>query len=48
MAEESVKAMKDYVKEVKEVKELIFPEPVHCYEMIEGEAEKLMAILNQR
>lgn len=38
MAEESVKAMQDYVREVQEGK---FPAPEHCYKMIEGEAEKL-------
>ncbi|GAH46332.1 unnamed protein product, partial [marine sediment metagenome] len=44
MAEEAVKAMLDYVKEVREGK---FPEEVHCYKMIEGEAEKLMKLLKQ-
>jgi 3-methyl-2-oxobutanoate hydroxymethyltransferase len=38
LAEESVKAIKAYVGEVREGK---FPEDAHCYKMIEGEAEKL-------
>ena len=38
MAEESVKAIQDYVSEVREGK---FPTEEHYYKMIEGEAEKL-------
>lgn len=45
MAEESVKAMQDYIKESREGK---FPEEVHCYKMIEGEAEKLTELLKQQ
>lgn len=44
MAEESVKAMQEYIREVREGK---FPEDVHCYKMIEGEAEKLAKLLKQ-
>jgi len=44
LAEESVKALQDYVREVREGK---FPEQVHCYKMIEGEAEKLMRLVKQ-
>jgi len=42
MAEEMVKAMEDYIREIKEGK---FPEEVHCYKMIEGEAEKLTELI---
>jgi len=42
MAEESVKAIEDYVSEVREGK---FPTEEHCYKMIEGEAEKLMELV---
>jgi len=42
MAEESVKAIQDYVSEVREGK---FPTEEHCYKMIEGEAEKLMELV---
>ncbi len=38
LAQESVKAIQSYVTEVREGK---FPEDVHCYKMIKGEAEKL-------
>ena len=38
LAEHTVKAMKDYVKDVKEVK---FPEDKHTYKMLAGEKEKL-------
>ncbi len=44
IAEESVKAMQDYIKEVREGK---FPEEVHSYKMIGGEAEKLTELLKQ-
>lgn len=42
MAEESVKAMQDYIREVQEVK---FPAEEHCYRMIEGEAAKFMELV---
>jgi len=42
MAEESVKAMQDYIREVQEVK---FPAEEHCYRMIEGEAAKFMDLV---
>ncbi len=42
MAEDSVKAIQDYVGEVREGK---FPEEQHCYKMIEGEAEKLTKLI---
>jgi 3-methyl-2-oxobutanoate hydroxymethyltransferase len=38
LAEQTVKAMQDFVKDVKESK---FPEEKHCYKMIEGEFDKL-------
>jgi len=41
LAEASVKAMQDYVKEVREGN---FPTDAHCYKIIEGEAEKLMEL----
>jgi len=44
MAEDSVKAIQDYVAEVRAEK---FPEEVHCYKMIEGEAEKLAELVKQ-
>jgi len=44
MAEDSVKAIQDYVAEVREGK---FPTDEHCYKIIEGEAEKLMELLKQ-
>jgi len=43
MAEDSVKAFQNYVAEVRERK---FPEQVHCYRMIEGEAEKLKKLVS--
>ena len=45
MAEESVKAMQDYIREVQEVK---FPAEEHCYQMIEGEAAKFMELVKQK
>jgi len=39
------KAFRDYIEEVKTGK---FPEEKHCYRMIEGEAEKLQARVNQK
>jgi 3-methyl-2-oxobutanoate hydroxymethyltransferase len=42
IAKESVKAMQDYIREVQEVK---FPAPEHCYQMIEGEATKFMELV---
>jgi len=42
LAEQAIKAMKDYVDEVKQVK---FPEEKHYYKMIKGEFEKLMELL---
>ncbi len=45
MAEESVKAIEDYVREVREGK---FPEEVHYYKMIQGEAEKLAELVKQK
>lgn len=45
MAEESVKAMQDYIREVQEVK---FPAEEHCYQMIEGEAAKFMELAKQK
>jgi len=44
MAEESVKALQAYVREVREGK---FPTEEHCYKIIEGEAEKLMKLVKQ-
>ncbi|MFW6118218.1 MAG: 3-methyl-2-oxobutanoate hydroxymethyltransferase [Chloroflexota bacterium] len=44
LAEDSTRAIQDYVREVRERK---FPQQVHCYKMIEGEAEKLMKLVNQ-
>jgi len=45
MAEESVKAMQDYIREVQEMK---FPAEEHCYQMIEGEAAKFMELVKQK
>ncbi|MFW6150692.1 MAG: 3-methyl-2-oxobutanoate hydroxymethyltransferase [Chloroflexota bacterium] len=45
LAEESVKAMKAYVGEVREGK---FPEDTHCYKMIEGEADKLSRLMEKQ
>ena len=42
MGEESVKAIQEYVREVREGK---FPTEEHWYKMIEGEAEKLMKLV---
>jgi len=42
LAEQTIKAMKDYVDEVKQAK---FPEEKHYYKMIKGEFEKLMELL---
>ena len=44
MAEDSVKAIQDYVREVREEK---FPTEEHWYKMIEGEAKKLMELVRQ-
>ena len=44
MAEDSVKALQAYVKEVQEGE---FPAAEHCYKMIEGEADKLMELVKQ-
>ena len=44
MAEESVKAIQNYITEVREGK---FPEDVHCYKMIAGEAEKMKELLKE-
>jgi 3-methyl-2-oxobutanoate hydroxymethyltransferase len=43
LAEQTIKAMEAYVKDVKESK---FPEDKHCYKMIEGEFSKLISLLN--
>jgi 3-methyl-2-oxobutanoate hydroxymethyltransferase len=45
MAEESVKAMQDYIREIQEGK---FPAEEHCYKMIEGEAEKLAKLVKEK
>ncbi len=45
MAEDMVKAFQDYIREIKEGK---FPEDVHCYKMIEGEAEKLAELVKKQ
>lgn len=45
MAEESVKAIQDYVREVREKK---FPTEEYWYKMIPGEAEKLMELIKQK
>jgi len=45
LAEQIIKAMKDYAKEVKESK---FPEEKHCYKMIEGEFGKMLKILKSQ
>ncbi len=45
MAEDSVRAMRDYVGEVREGK---FPTEEHWYKMIEGEAGKLMELVKQK
>jgi len=42
MAEESVKAIQDYVSDVREGK---FPAEEHYYKMIKGEAEKLQELI---
>jgi len=42
LGEHILKAMEDYVKEVRESK---FPEDKHCYKMIEGEFEKMLKVL---
>jgi len=42
MAQESVQAIQSYAADVRAGR---FPEDVHCYKMIEGEAEKLKAML---
>ncbi len=44
LAEQIIKAMEDYAKEVKESK---FPEEKHCYKMIEGEFGKMLKILKR-
>lgn len=45
MADESVKAMQDYITEVREGK---FPTEEHCYRMIEGESEKLAELVRRK
>jgi 3-methyl-2-oxobutanoate hydroxymethyltransferase len=45
MAGEAVRAIANYVKDVRERK---FPEEVHCHKMIEGEAEKLDELVKQK
>lgn len=45
LGEQEVKALKDYLTEVKEGS---FPSEEHCYRMIEGEAEKLTQLLKQK
>lgn len=42
LAETSINALKEYVKDVKELR---FPSDSHCYNMIEGELEKLNDML---
>ena len=42
LAEETIRAMQDFVREVKEMK---FPEEKHCYKMIQGEFEKMMQLV---
>ena len=44
MAEDSVKAIQNYMAEVREGK---FPEGVHCYKMLEGEAKKMEELLKE-
>ncbi len=44
LAEESVKALQDYVREVREDK---FPTQEHWYKMLDGEAEKLLDLIKQ-
>jgi len=44
LGEHILKAMEDYVKEVRASK---FPEDRHCYKMIEGEFEKMLKILKK-
>ena len=44
LSEQTTKAIKVYVKDVKELK---FPEEKHCYTMIEGEFEKLKQLLKR-
>jgi 3-methyl-2-oxobutanoate hydroxymethyltransferase len=44
LGEQIIKAMDDYVKEVKESN---FPEDKHCYKMIEGEFEKMLRIFER-
>ena len=44
MAEDSVRAMQDYVNEVRQGK---FPTEEHWYRMVKGEAEKLMKLMKQ-
>lgn len=44
MAEESVKAIQDYIRDVREGK---FPADEHCYKMVAGEAEKMKELLKQ-
>lgn len=44
MAEESVKAIQNYIGDIREGK---FPAEEHCYKMAEGEAEKLMGLVRQ-
>ncbi len=42
MAQESVRAIQSYAADVRSGR---FPEDIHCYKMIEGESEKLKALL---
>jgi len=44
LAEQTKKAMEAYARDVRESK---FPEEKHCYTMIEGEFDKLMALLKK-
>jgi 3-methyl-2-oxobutanoate hydroxymethyltransferase len=45
LAEQSIKAMETYVKEVKATN---FPEEKHCYKMIEGEFGKMVDMLKKK
>ena len=45
LADETVKAMKDYVNDVRGLK---FPEDEHTYTMLEGEKEKLVQLVRKR
>ena len=45
LADETIKAMTDYVKDVRELK---FPEDEHTYKMLEGEKEKLDQLVRKK